>query len=278
MLDKPDGTQELLLPWRVALGNWVHHVSRYQIPDEGVRLRSNPRCRASGRSRPGEREEIARRSGTVEVGRHCRPVGGHADVGRGKQRTVFGGDRSSHKRESRCEHRRARCTDRRETNPGRCKAEPAPRSARLKRVQSLADGLRGQREEDRIGEPAEYQEPAGLPEQPAKGKPVERIEDKSAWKRVPVLSRTRKSAMAEAAMPRRAGGPSPHSRWEPGQCQKAEGRHRQEEFRIRSGNLRYALAYGSSSANFQPQLLFSQKLRKGGAALGPDPARRIGER
>ena len=68
-------------------------------------------------------------------------------------------------------------------SPGRFKAErQRDTSARLERFQSLAGGLRGQREEDRVGEAAEYQEPAGLPEQPAERQPVERVEDESSWR------------------------------------------------------------------------------------------------
>ena len=116
LLDEADGACELLRGGRIALGNRVHHVSRYQVRDEAVRSVVAPGVGHLVEVVLGEHEEIAGRSGTVEVGRHRCPVRGHADVGRGEHRTVIGGDRSGHEREPRREHRRAdRRAHRRET-------------------------------------------------------------------------------------------------------------------------------------------------------------------
>ena len=105
LLNEPDGACEFLLGRRIALGYRVNHVSRYQVRDEVVRSVVSPGVGHLIEVVLGEHEDIAGRSGTVEVGRHRCPVRGHADVGRGEQRTVIGGDRSGHERESRREHR-----------------------------------------------------------------------------------------------------------------------------------------------------------------------------
>ena len=67
-------------------------------------------------------------------------------------------------------------------SPGRRKADRQRAHGARPRVQPLADGLCGQREEDRVGKPTEYQEPPGLSELPADGQLIEGVEDEGSWK------------------------------------------------------------------------------------------------
>ena len=90
-------------------GQRDYNLSRYQVRDEAVRSVVAPCVGHLVEVVLGEHEEIAGRGGTVEVGRHRCPVGRHADVGRGEQWAVTGGDRSGHERERRREHRRTHC-------------------------------------------------------------------------------------------------------------------------------------------------------------------------
>ncbi len=143
---------------------------------------------------------------------------------------MIGGDRSGHKRESRREHRRAdRRADRRETEvPGDAKlSASATRCAGSNAFSRSQAACSGQREKDRVGEPSEHQEPAGLPEQPAERQLVERVKDEGSWKTGARAQQDEEECRGRGgnAKTRRAGG-LPACPREPGQRQKAEGRYR----------------------------------------------------
>ena len=148
------------------------------------------------------------------------------------------------------------------------------------RVQSLAGGLRGQREEDRVGEPSEHQEPAGLPEQPAERQLVERVEDEGSWKMGARAEQDEEKCRGRGGDAKtRPAGRHPDCSWEPGQRQKAEGRYGQEEFQDQERELIVGAGVRVVFRELPaPVVVQPEPVGKGGAALGPGPARLIGER
>ncbi len=65
LLDEADGASELLRGGRIALGNRVHHVPRYEVRDEAVRSVVAPGVGHLVKVVLREHEEIAGRSGTL---------------------------------------------------------------------------------------------------------------------------------------------------------------------------------------------------------------------